>query len=86
MRGFLECALRRNKPADGVGEEALLQDGVITAVGTHRELLARDPVYRELMSADSVTAGRPGQRNAGGAGPGPERELEGTDVESGARR
>jgi ATP-binding cassette, subfamily B, bacterial len=31
---------------------ALLADGVIAAVGTHRELLAAEPRYRELMSAD----------------------------------
>jgi ATP-binding cassette, subfamily B, bacterial len=32
---------------------ALLADGVIAAVGTHRELLAAEPRYRELMSADA---------------------------------
>ncbi len=31
---------------------AMLVDGTITAVGTHTELLANDPRYRELMSAD----------------------------------
>jgi ATP-binding cassette subfamily B protein len=30
---------------------ALLQDGVIAAVGTHSELLARVPAYRDLLSA-----------------------------------
>jgi ATP-binding cassette subfamily B protein len=30
---------------------ALLRDGVIAAIGTHRELLASEPAYRELMSA-----------------------------------
>jgi len=30
---------------------ALLADGAIAAIGTHRELLAREPRYRELMSA-----------------------------------
>jgi ATP-binding cassette subfamily B protein len=30
---------------------ALLADGAITAVGTHSELLAGVPAYRELMSA-----------------------------------
>jgi ATP-binding cassette subfamily B protein len=30
---------------------ALLEDGAITAVGTHEELLATVPEYRELMSA-----------------------------------
>jgi ATP-binding cassette subfamily B protein len=30
---------------------ALLADGVIVAIGTHRELLAREPRYRHLMSA-----------------------------------
>jgi ATP-binding cassette, subfamily B, bacterial len=30
---------------------ALLAGGIITAIGTHRELLATEPAYRELMSA-----------------------------------
>jgi ABC-type transport system involved in Fe-S cluster assembly fused permease/ATPase subunit len=29
----------------------VLRDGVITAVGTHRELLASDPEYRALLSS-----------------------------------
>jgi ATP-binding cassette subfamily B protein len=33
---------------------ALLEDGVIAVVGTHQELLATQPRYRELMSADQV--------------------------------
>ncbi len=33
---------------------ALLADGGIAAIGTHRELLATDQRYRELMSADSA--------------------------------
>jgi ATP-binding cassette, subfamily B, bacterial len=32
---------------------ALLQDGRITAVGTHSELLAEVPAYRELLAQDS---------------------------------
>jgi ATP-binding cassette subfamily B protein len=32
---------------------ALLQDGRITAVGTHSELLARVPAYRDLLSQSS---------------------------------
>jgi ATP-binding cassette, subfamily B, bacterial len=32
---------------------ALLQDGTITHVGDHRELLATVPAYRELLAADS---------------------------------
>jgi ATP-binding cassette subfamily B protein len=32
---------------------ALLQDGTITHVGQHRELLASVPAYRELLAADS---------------------------------
>ncbi len=37
---------------------ALLDGGVITAVGTHRELLASEPRYRDLMSAEpDLTAG-----------------------------
>jgi len=32
---------------------ALLQDGTITHVGTHRELLASVPAYRELLAADA---------------------------------
>jgi ATP-binding cassette, subfamily B, bacterial len=39
---------------------ALLQDGVIAAVGTHRELLASQPRYRELMSAAADDGPRPG--------------------------
>ena len=31
---------------------ALLTDGVISAVGGHRELLASQPRYRDLMSAE----------------------------------
>jgi len=33
---------------------ALLTDGVIAALGTHHELLATEPRYRDLMSADSL--------------------------------
>jgi ATP-binding cassette, subfamily B, bacterial len=33
---------------------ALLADGVIAAVGTHSELLATEPRYRELMSAEPL--------------------------------
>jgi ATP-binding cassette subfamily B protein len=33
---------------------ALLQDGVIAAVGTHSELLATVPSYREVLSAESA--------------------------------
>jgi ATP-binding cassette subfamily B protein len=33
---------------------ALLADGVIAALGTHHELLATEPRYRELMSADEA--------------------------------
>jgi ATP-binding cassette subfamily B protein len=32
---------------------ALLEDGTITHVGQHRELLATVPAYRELLAADS---------------------------------
>jgi ATP-binding cassette subfamily B protein len=32
---------------------ALLQDGTITHVGEHRELLATVPAYRELLAADA---------------------------------
>ena len=35
---------------------ALLQDGTITHVGTHTELLATVPAYRELLSADHELA------------------------------
>jgi ATP-binding cassette subfamily B protein len=45
---------------------AFLEDGTITAVGTHSELLAAYPSYRDILSAsseplasDTVTAGRP---------------------------
>jgi ATP-binding cassette subfamily B protein len=33
---------------------ALLDDGVITAVGSHRELMATDPVYADLMTMEEV--------------------------------
>jgi ATP-binding cassette, subfamily B, bacterial len=37
---------------------ALLSHGVISAVGTHRQLLATQPLYRDLMSAEpDLTAG-----------------------------
>jgi ATP-binding cassette subfamily B protein len=32
---------------------ALLQNGTITDVGTHRELLATVPAYRNLLAADA---------------------------------
>ena len=35
---------------------ALLQDGTITAVGSHQELIATVPAYRELLGADAETA------------------------------
>ncbi|HTR90870.1 MAG TPA: ABC transporter ATP-binding protein [Trebonia sp.] len=34
---------------------ALLDDGVIAAVGSHRELMATDPVYADLMTMEEVT-------------------------------
>jgi ATP-binding cassette, subfamily B, bacterial len=37
---------------------ALLADGVIAAVGTHPELLATQPRYRDLMSADQLGKAR----------------------------
>jgi len=36
---------------------ALLQDGTITHVGDHRELLASVPGYRDLLAAESETQG-----------------------------
>src|SRR5712691_1295832 len=50
---------------------ALLDGGVISALGTHRELLALQPRYRDLMSAAPL-AGEPASADAGpdGAGPG----------------
>ena len=44
---------------------ALLADGVIAAVGTHSELLATEPRYRELMSADHLGAGDDGHASPG---------------------
>jgi ATP-binding cassette subfamily B protein len=35
---------------------ALLQDGTITHVGTHAELLERVPAYRHLLAADDELA------------------------------
>src|SRR6266516_1618371 len=49
---------------------ALLAGGVISALGTHRELLAREPRYRELMSA-ARPAGEPDPASADSAGAGP---------------
>ena len=34
---------------------ALLQDGTITHVGRHSDLLASVPAYRDLLAADSET-------------------------------
>jgi ATP-binding cassette, subfamily B, bacterial len=34
---------------------ALLDDGLIAAVGSHRELMATDPVYADLMTMEEVT-------------------------------
>jgi ATP-binding cassette, subfamily B, bacterial len=50
---------------------ALLDGGVIAAVGTHRELLATQPRYRELMSGDELGGAGPGGiDNDGWAAPG----------------
>jgi ATP-binding cassette subfamily B protein len=38
-------------------KDALLQDGTITHVGEHSELLATVPVYRELLAADAELEG-----------------------------
>ena len=44
---------------------ALLQDGTITHIGTHRELLDSVPAYRDLLAADSDTGeGASGDREA----------------------
>lgn len=45
---------------------ALLAGGVITAVGTHSELLATEPRYRSLMSADGFGGGEDGGQQAPG--------------------
>jgi ATP-binding cassette, subfamily B, bacterial len=47
---------------------ALLADGVIAAVGTHHDLLATEPRYRQLMSADDVGRGDDGRSASGLAG------------------
>jgi ATP-binding cassette, subfamily B, bacterial len=44
---------------------ALLADGVIAAVATHSELLATEPAYRELMSADQLSTGDDGRAAPG---------------------
>jgi ATP-binding cassette, subfamily B, bacterial len=44
---------------------ALLAGGVIAAVGTHSELLATEPAYRHLMSADDRDAGDDGHAAPG---------------------
>ena len=48
---------------------ALLQDGTITHVGAHRELLEHVPAYRDLLAAEprsrrSRSSGRPGDRGS----------------------
>ena len=43
---------------------ALLRGGVITALGTHHELLATQPRYRELMSSENID-GDDGQASPG---------------------
>jgi ATP-binding cassette, subfamily B, bacterial len=35
----------------------MLSGGTITHVGTHQDLLARVPAYRELLAADDELAG-----------------------------
>ena len=50
---------------------ALLDGGVITALGTHHELLVTQPRYRELMSADELGGAADGEGgNDGRAAPG----------------
>ncbi|HTA08110.1 MAG TPA: ABC transporter ATP-binding protein [Streptosporangiaceae bacterium] len=50
---------------------ALLQGGVITAIGRHSELLATEPRYRYLMSADTTAATTTGETGDDGhAAPG----------------
>jgi ATP-binding cassette subfamily B protein len=61
---------------------ALLADGVIAALGPHRELLASEPRYRELMSADPLDDGASGQDGAGQNG----AEQDGTADLTGARQ
>jgi ATP-binding cassette, subfamily B, bacterial len=48
---------------------ALLDGGVVTALGTHHELLATQPRYRELMSGDELRGAPQGDDN-GRAAPG----------------
>jgi ATP-binding cassette subfamily B protein len=67
---------------------ALLDGGVISALGTHRELLAGNPRYRDLMSAAPLPAepdpgdADPGDADPGDADPG---DAAGQDL-TGARR
>jgi ATP-binding cassette subfamily B protein len=62
---------------------ALLDGGVISALGTHRELLAGNPRYRDLMSAAPLPAEPdPGDADPGDADPG---DAAGQDL-TGARR
>ena len=49
---------------------ALLADGVIAAVGTHSELLATEPRYRDLMSSDQLAGSDRGAGDDGRAAPG----------------
>jgi ATP-binding cassette subfamily B protein len=57
---------------------ALLEDGVIAVVGTHQELLATQPRYRQLMSADQVAGAADGGIGDDGQSP--------SDVTAGAVR
>jgi ATP-binding cassette subfamily B protein len=52
---------------------ALLTDGVIAAVGTHSELLATEPRYRYLMSADHLGSARDDGHTAPGLSAGARR-------------
>ena len=52
---------------------ALLTDGAIAAVGTHSELLATEPRYRDLMSADHLGSARGDGHEATGLSAGARR-------------
>ena len=61
---------------------ALLDGGVIAAIGTHHELLATQRRYRDLMSADDVGLGDGSARGDRDAG----RGQGGPGVRAGATR
>ena len=49
----------------GTDQIILLEDGRIHAVGTHSELLARDPIYQEIYHSQMKGGGEDGAADLG---------------------